>query len=105
MTTITFIDANGAERVIENAPEGHSLMEVARANGVEGIPGDCGGSCACATCHVYVDAAWRDRVGKPDEVETMTLDMVGNLRPESRLSCQIKVRADLDGLKLTVAKE
>lgn len=105
MTTVTFIDANGTERVIQNAPEGHSLMEVARANGVEGIPGDCGGSCACATCHVYVDAAWLERVGKPDDVEGMTLDMVGNLRPESRLSCQIKMRPELDGLKLTVAKE
>jgi 2Fe-2S ferredoxin len=79
-------------------------MELARANGVEGILGDCGGGCACATCHVYVDAKWLDVVGPPDEIESAALDMVSDIqRSNSRLCCQIKVRPELDGLKVTVA--
>jgi ferredoxin, 2Fe-2S len=103
--TVLFVTAAGVEHTVKNAPIGHSLMEVARANGVQGIPGDCGGACSCATCHVYIDALWRDRVGPPDDVESMTLDTVTDLRPESRLSCQIKVRPELDGLKVVVANE
>lgn len=101
---ITFVEPDGVERTVEDAEPGETLMEVAREHGVEGILADCGGACACATCHVYVDEQWRDAVGGPDDVEEMTLDMVADLRQDnSRLSCQIPLRQDLDGLRVTVA--
>lgn len=103
---ITFVQQDGVEKVIEDADEGESLMELARDNGVEGILGDCGGGCACATCHVYVDEAWQQTVGEADDIEDMTLDMVSDLhKPNSRLCCQIEVRPELDGLRVTVAPE
>lgn len=102
--TITFVEADGTERVIADAVEGETLMELAKANGVEGILGDCGGGCACATCHVYVDPDWMETVGKPDEIEDMTLDMAGDVyRENSRLCCQISARDALNGLRVTVA--
>ncbi len=101
---VTFVEPDGSERVIEDATAGETLMEVAKENGVDGILADCGGGCACATCHVYVDNAWLEAVGGPDDVEEMTLDMVEELRRDnSRLSCQIPLRDDLDGLRVTVA--
>jgi 2Fe-2S ferredoxin len=100
---VTFVQRDGAEKTIEGV-EGESLMELARDNGVDGILGDCGGSCSCATCHVYVDAAWQARAGTPDEVETMALEMVYDVvRPNSRLCCQIKMRDELDGIRVEVA--
>lgn len=103
MITITFIEAGGSERRISGAA-GQSLMELARANGIEGITADCGGACACATCHVHIDADWQARIGEPDDVESMTLDMAPNLRAQSRLSCQIQLIPEMDGLKVTVAE-
>jgi 2Fe-2S ferredoxin len=101
---VTLVQADGVARTLENVASGRTLMEVARDHGVEGILGDCGGGCMCATCHVYVDAAWRERVGPPNEVELDVLDMASNVRPEaSRLSCQIALREELDGLKVEVA--
>jgi ferredoxin, 2Fe-2S len=101
---VTFIDTTGSERVVPDAEEGLSLMEVGRANDVEGIYADCGGTCSCATCHVYVDAAWMDAVGQGDEIEASMLDMVSDIvQPNSRLSCQIKLTKALDGLRVTVA--
>ncbi|HTZ70873.1 MAG TPA: 2Fe-2S iron-sulfur cluster-binding protein [Acetobacteraceae bacterium] len=101
---VTFVQDNGVVETIDDAAVGQSLMEVGRAKGVEGILADCGGGCACATCHVYVDAAWWDRVGPPDAIENEMLDMVDDIRRDtSRLSCQIKLREDLDGLLVTVA--
>ena len=67
-------------------------------NGVPGIEAECGGACACATCHVYVDEAWREKVGEPSPMEEDMLDFGFDVRPNSRLSCQIKVRDELDGL-------
>jgi 2Fe-2S ferredoxin len=102
--TVTLVQQDGVEIVIDDAKVGESLMEVARSRGVDGILGDCGGGCACATCHVYIDAAWRDVVGAPDEIEEMTLDMVSDItRANSRLSCQIRIREELDGLRVLVA--
>lgn len=102
--TVTLVQVDGQEVTIEDAPVGESLMEVARSRGVEGILGDCGGGCACATCHVYVDAAWEEVVGKPDEIEEMTLDMVAHVMEDnSRLSCQIEIAPELDGLRVNVA--
>ncbi|GAA0304132.1 2Fe-2S iron-sulfur cluster-binding protein [Sphingomonas oligophenolica] len=104
--TVTFIDVNGQTRVIEDAEPGMSMMQVAKAHDVEGILADCGGACSCATCHVYVGDGWMEKVGPPDDVEEALLDMVDDVRqPNSRLSCQISVSSDLDGIELTVAPD
>lgn len=101
---VTFVQADGVEKTISDGEVGESLMELGRSNGVEGILGDCGGGCACATCHVYVDQAWMDVVGKPDDIEEMTLDMVSDIqKPNSRLCCQIHLTPEMDGLRMTVA--
>lgn len=101
---VTFVQLDGVERILEDLTPGLSLMQVARDNGVEGILGDCGGGCACATCHVYVDPQWLSVVGPPDEVESGALDMVSDVqRSNSRLACQITVRPEIDGLRLEVA--
>lgn len=101
---VTFVQEDGVEKTIENVALGQSLMEAARANSVEGILGECGGSCICATCHVYVDPKWQAIVGPADEIEASVLDMVSDVqRSNSRLSCQIKASVELDGLKVTVA--
>lgn len=101
---VVLVQNDGVERAIENASLGVSLMEIGRAEGVDGILGDCGGGCSCATCHVYIDPEWQDRVGPADDVEIATLDMVSDIqRSNSRLSCQIVLREELDGLRVTVA--
>lgn len=101
---VTFVQVNGVEKIIDNVQVGRSIMEAAKAEGVEGILGDCGGGCACATCHVYVDACWQAEVGEADEVEEGALDMVSEVvQPNSRLSCQIVARPELDGLRLKIA--
>ena len=97
MAKITYIDFNGTERTLE-VRNGLSVMEGAVKNNVPGIDADCGGACACATCHVYVDEAWRDKVGGPSAMEESMLDFAENVEPNSRLSCQIKVSDELDGL-------
>ena len=98
---ITFMQPDGAERTFEVSDRGKTLMEVARAENVPGIAADCGGACACATCHVYVEEAWREKVGSPSPMEEDMLDFGFDVRPNSRLSCQIKVTDDLDGLVVT----
>ena len=101
---VTLIQPDGVERALQNVASGRTLMEAARDAGVVGVLGDCGGGCMCATCHVYVPPQWRERVGPPGEVESQTLDMACNVRPEaSRLSCQIILREELDGLTVEVA--
>lgn len=81
-----------------DAVSGSTVMETAVRNSVPGILGECGGACACATCHVYIDDAWVDAVGDPEPMEEDMLDFALDVRPNSRLSCQIRVRDDLDGL-------
>ena len=100
MPKITFINHDGTERTIE-AKNGMSVMEVAVNNSVPGIDADCGGACACATCHVYVDEAFLSKAGEQQEMEKSMLDFAENVQPNSRLSCQIKVTDELDGLKVT----
>ena len=100
MPKITYTDASGTERVVE-AKNGMTVMETAIKHNIPGIDADCGGACACATCHVYVDAAFMDKVGKPSAMEQSMLDFAENVKENSRLSCQIKVRDDLEGLKVT----
>ncbi len=101
MAKITFIQPDGSQQVVEAAP-GMTVMESARLNRIAGIEAECGGACACATCHVYVDAAWAETAGKAAAIEEDMLDFAFDVRPESRLSCQIKVTAALDGLVLRV---
>ncbi|MEI4509405.1 2Fe-2S iron-sulfur cluster-binding protein [Sphingopyxis sp. CCNWLW253] len=97
---VRFISASGETTFVEGRV-GQSLMEAARGNGVDAIIGECGGCCACATCHVYIDAQWRDVVGRPSEDEDAMLDFASDRRPESRLSCQIRLRPELHGLIVT----
>jgi len=100
MPKITFNDSSGAGRTVE-AELGSTVMETAIRNNIPGIEAECQGACACATCHVYVDEAWREKVGGPSPMEEDMLDFGYDVRPSSRLSCQIKVTEDLDGLVVT----
>jgi len=100
MAKITFLDPKGTARVVE-APEGWTVMEAAVKNDIPGIDADCGGACACATCHVYVDPAWTDKLPPKEEMEETMLDFAQDVKATSRLSCQLKVTADLDGLVVT----
>lgn len=105
MAKITFISSLGVSRSVE-ADDGSTVMENAVRNGVAEIDAECGGACACATCHVYVEPDWMEKVGKPQPMEEDMLDFAWEVQPNSRLSCQIKVRPDLDGLTVrTPAKQ
>ena len=97
MTKLTFIAHDGTSFDVE-AENGSTVMENAIRNAVPGIEAECGGACACATCHVYVDEAWREKVGGPSPMEEDMLDFGYDVKPSSRLSCQIKVSDELDGL-------
>lgn len=97
MVKITYIQPDGTEQTVEGET-GMTVMETAKKHLVPGIEAECGGACACATCHVYVDEKWRERVGPPSEMEEDMLDFAFDVREESRLSCQIKVTEELDGL-------
>ena len=101
MTKITFVEQNGTQYETE-AETGSTVMETAVRNGVPGIIGECGGACTCATCHVYVDDAWTEKVGGPSVMEEDMLDFAFDVRDSSRLSCQIKVQDELEGLVLHV---
>lgn len=103
MAKITYIEHDGTDHVIDVKP-GLTVMEGAVKNNVPGIDADCGGACACATCHVYVDEAWREKVGGPSPMEEDMLDFGYDVRPNSRLSCQIKVTPELDGLVVRMPK-
>ena len=99
MPRVTYIEFNGTPHEVD-VPVGLSVMRGAVDNNIPGIDADCGGECACATCHVYVDAAWLDKVGLPaaGSQEASMLSFAAVAQPDSRLSCQIEMRDDLDGL-------
>ena len=101
MPRITFIEPGGFRHEI-NAPIGITLMEAAKQNGVQGILALCGGACACGTCHVYVDADWLPTLAAREEMEEGMLEGAWQPRDNSRLSCQIHVTANLEGLVVTV---
>jgi 2Fe-2S ferredoxin len=101
MPHITYVESNGTRHETEGEA-GSTVMETAILNGVPGIVAECGGACTCATCHVYVDAEWADTVGGPSMMEEDMLDFAFQPKPNSRLSCQIKVKAELDGLVVHV---
>ena len=103
MPKITYIDPSGKERVVE-VPVGWTVMEGAVKNRLPGIAADCGGACACATCHVYVDPEWLPKLPKRQDMEEQMLDFAIELKPNSRLSCQIKVTPALDGLIVRTPK-
>lgn len=101
MTKITYIAYDGTTFDVD-AENGSTVMENAIRNGVPGIEAECGGACACATCHVYVDEAWTQTVGEPHPMEEDMLDFAFEVQPSSRLSCQITVTDELDGLVVRV---
>ncbi|MEM7615302.1 MAG: 2Fe-2S iron-sulfur cluster-binding protein [Pseudomonadota bacterium] len=98
MAKITYIEHNGTQHTVD-VPNGLSVMEGARDNQIPGIEADCGGACACSTCHVYVDPAWVDKLSKKEAMEEDMLDFAWQPDPaRSRLTCQLKVTDALDGL-------
>lgn len=97
MAKITFIEHDGTKHTVE-AENGMTVMEAAVKNSVPGIDADCGGACACATCHVYVGKDWLDKTGTAEQMEEDMLDFAFDVRDNSRLSCQIKVTDEIDGL-------
>ena len=102
MARMIVVDRDGKEHEVEGK-SGLKIMEILRELDY-GVAAICGGLCSCATCHVYVDADWVDRVGRPDAIEEGVLDLVERARPgHSRLSCQIILSPELDGLKVAVA--
>ncbi|AWI91107.1 MULTISPECIES: 2Fe-2S iron-sulfur cluster-binding protein [Methylorubrum] len=100
MPKITYVDHAGTARTIDGEV-GSTVMETAIRNNVPGIDAECGGACACATCHVYVDEAWADKVGPAEPMEQDMLDFASDVRATSRLCCQIRVTPELDGLVVT----
>ena len=103
MPRITYIDHDGKERTAD-VPAGWTVMEGAIKNRIPGIDADCGGACACATCHVYVDPAWQGKLPPRSDMEQSMLDFAQELKSNSRLSCQLKVTPALDGLTVRTPK-
>jgi 2Fe-2S ferredoxin len=104
MPQITVINQSGEESNVE-ATTGRTLMETIRDNGFDELLALCGGCCSCATCHVHVDAAWADKLPAMSEDENDLLDSSDHRNATSRLSCQIALTAELDGLKVAIAPE
>jgi 2Fe-2S ferredoxin len=104
MPRITYQQPDGSSLTVD-ANVGESVMETAIDNGIDGIVAECGGACSCATCHVYVDAQWIDRLEPPDALEDGMLDCVIDRTATSRLSCQIEITDELDGLVVRVPEE
>lgn len=105
MPQITYIAADGTRNAID-VPVGNSVMEGARNSGIEGIVAECGGACACSTCHVHVATDWIDRLPAKTEMEEDMLDFAPGMDPQtSRLSCQLRVTDDMNGLVVTIPEE
>ncbi|MEO0410727.1 MAG: hypothetical protein AAF221_02650 [Pseudomonadota bacterium] len=104
MAEITFVLPDGSETKAELKP-GMSLMEVAVKSGIEQIEARCGGACACASCHCYVEAPWADKLPEQDELEAEMLEMAHARKDSSRLSCQVPLGASMDGLVVHVPAE
>lgn len=100
MVKIIYRDHEGVDRTV-TANAGETVMEAAIKASIPGIDAECGGACACATCHVYIDDAHVSLVGAPDDMEQSMLDFAQNVRPNSRLSCQIQIRDEFNGLIVT----
>ncbi len=101
MVKVTYIEIDGTERATELRP-GQTLMDGALEHQIDGIMADCGGLCACSTCHVYVDDRWLDKCGEPSELEEGMLDFAADVRGNSRLSCQIQITDAMNGMVVRV---
>lgn len=104
MPTVNYVMPDGSVIVAE-VDEGRSIMEAALASGVEGIIGECGGVCSCATCHAYIDSEWIEKVGEAVDDEADMLEFLDSCKPESRLTCQIHMTDELDGIKVYIPEE
>jgi 2Fe-2S ferredoxin len=104
MPKLIIIENDGTRHELDAAP-GSTVMENAIRNSINGILAECGGACACATCHVYVDEAFADKAGKPDPMEEDMLDFAYDVRPTSRLSCQIRMTDALEGLTVHIPEK
>ena len=104
MAKIHFVDHSGETRIID-VENGATVMEAAIRNAIPGIEAECGGACACATCHVYVNDGWYEKLSPPSDAEIDMLDMALAVEPNSRLSCQLVCADALDGIKVTIAPE
>jgi 2Fe-2S ferredoxin len=100
---VTYIDSSGIARTLE-AISGISVMEAAKQNGIPEIDADCGGVCACATCHAYVEQAWLDRFSPMSRIENSLLSLLQERQPNSRLSCQLKLTEEHNGLTIRTAR-
>lgn len=103
MLKVCFVDLNGSGVVVD-ARAGDTLLEVAVNNGIDGIPAECGGAFACATCHVYIDPDFIKIVGYPGDDETAMLELNGDFNKFSRLACQVVITDVMDGMKVGIAK-
>ncbi|MEV4421490.1 2Fe-2S iron-sulfur cluster-binding protein [Patulibacter sp. NPDC049589] len=101
MPQITYVLADGEERTVD-VPEGQSVMDGSVRNNLPGIVAECGGGCSCATCHVHLPAAWADRFPEPSEDELELVEFLDGATAESRLSCQLVVTPESDGLRVVV---
>ncbi|MDB5985936.1 MAG: reductase [Nevskia sp.] len=103
MPKVTFIEHNDTAHTVEG-PEGRSLMQIAVDNMVPGIIADCGGSASCGTCHGYVEAPWLEKIPPPDDTEASMLEGVLHGEPNSRLTCQVRMTPELDGVRVRLPK-
>lgn len=103
MVTIVYVEPSGTEKSVD-VPVGRSVMEGAVMHGIDGIVAECGGACSCATCHAHIDADWMETVGPAGEDERDMLELASDVGPDSRLTCQITVSQELDGLRVRVAE-
>ena len=101
MPRVTFILPDGSASEVD-AANGDSVMETAIDNNIPGIIAECGGACSCATCHIYVDEAWTDKLPAPDALEDGMLECALDRQPASRLSCQLRIRDELDGITVRI---
>lgn len=103
MPKVIFITPDNVQHEVQ-AENGYSVMEAAINNNIDGIVAECGGACACATCHSYIDSAWLDKLPEMDDMEDSMLDAAYDRRDNSRLTCQIELNDNLDGLVVHVAE-
>ena len=104
MPKVTYIEYNGTKFDVE-VQDGWTLMQGATLNGVSGIEGECGGSCGCATCHIYIDKEWIGKLPTINDDEESMLDQAFNVKKESRLGCQIRLTEQMKGYKFTIVNE
>ena len=103
MPKIIYVTKNESKHEVD-VDNGYTVMEGAVNNNIEGIPAECGGACACATCHAYIDSSWLHKIPEMDDMEDSMLDAAFERKENSRLTCQIEVSEELDGLIVKIAE-